>query len=204
MRTFDSNSVPKPPLTFKFSHLEGKSVDLEIGAGQGLHSIRHCAQHPERTLLAVEKTSTRFTQLERRWRDHGSPSNLIPIHADAAAFVTHFLPNNSLDHVFLLYPNPYPKKKQSNLRWHNRPFLSLLLHKMKTGAGLTLATNLEWYALEAKVQFQRHWGLELLALSPVEHVPRTHFEKKYLARGEKCWNLEFRKPSCLISTAKVE
>ncbi|MGZ3721854.1 MAG: tRNA (guanine(46)-N(7))-methyltransferase TrmB [Bdellovibrionales bacterium] len=170
-------------------------LDLEIGAGQGLHAVHYCQENPDRLLLAVEKTHVRFAGLSQRRESHPHLENLIALQADAVAFVSHFLPPESLDRVFLLYPNPYPKPKQSNLRWHNRPFFAELIKKMKSGAELTLATNLEWYAKEAAMVFTGQWQLEMLEFKEVDpkQTPRTHFEKKYLLRGETCWNLKFRK-----------
>ena len=44
---------------------------------------------------------------------------------------------------------------------------------------------------EARVVMREHWGLTLVDCRELarDAVPRTHFEKKYLERGERCWNL---------------
>jgi hypothetical protein len=42
---------------------------------------------------------------------------------------------------------------------------------------------------------EREWGMSLVEEGFVSHPPRTHFEKKYLERGEACWNLVFEKAS---------
>lgn len=197
MREFSFEHIPKPQLEFDWAELSrSESIDLEIGAGQGLHAIQYSLTHPGRVLLAVEKTHSRFASLACRRQGHPEIKNLVILHADAVAFVSHLIPDSVLSRVFLLYPNPYPKAKQANLRWHNRPFTALLLKKMKPGAQLTLATNIASYANEAASSMVRNWQLDLISHEPVDRQmpPRTHFEKKYLMRDEKCWNLEFRKP----------
>jgi tRNA (guanine-N7-)-methyltransferase len=197
MREFHFDRIPKPALAFELQDRAGlyKGVDLEIGAGQGLHAIQYAKANPDRLLLAVEKTHTRAALLEQRRQNHPELSNLQVFQADAVAFVTHFLGAATLDRVFLLYPNPYAKAKHANLRWHNRPFLRQLLNAMKPGGQLTMATNLEWCAFEARAAFLNTWQLQELSFAPIapHSVPRTHFEKKYLARGEKCWNLVYQK-----------
>jgi tRNA (guanine-N7-)-methyltransferase len=206
MRRFSFEHIPKPETEFDMSSLaHAQWLDVEIGAGQGLHAIHHASQNPGRMLLALEKTHGRFERLLRRLQNHPEILNLSAIHTDAVAFISHFIPDGKIDQVFLLYPNPYPKAKQANLRWHNRPFMDLLLRKMRPGAGLTLATNMEWYKNEALVQMTETWKMELQSVAPIspEAAPRTHFEKKYLARGEMCWNLEFRKP-CLLQSTPVQ
>lgn len=196
MREFNIERHPNPGFDFSVNQLPPHShLDLEIGAGQGLHAIRYTSIYPDRHLIAVEKTHERFGKLQRRSQRHGNPKNLTCIHADAVSFVVHALPDNCLDRVLLLYPNPYQKNSQANLRWYNRPFLSVLKNKMKPSARLELATNMEYYHQEARLSLTTQWGLKLIEDREVESgSPRTHFEKKYLERGEKCWNLVFEKP----------
>lgn len=193
MRPFRASKIPMPPQLphtaewMRFSHL-----DLEIGAGTGLFAQSYCSQNPSRALIALEKTFTRSGQLLARQKDL---TNLFAYQTDAAAFITHFIADQSLERVFILYPNPYPKAKQANLRWHNRPFMSCLLGKLKAGGTLELATNIESYYQEASEVFARDWKMKTLEAREVmpSPTPRTLFEKKYLARGERCWNLVLQK-----------
>ncbi len=192
MRAFDPSQVPPPVTDFRWQELPtDRSIDLEIGAGQGLHPIAYARANPERQLIALEKTHTRFAKLEGRRNAHPDLTNLWIAQADATAFVTHLIPDQTLAKVFILYPNPYPKHKQANLRWHNRPFLATLLKKMRPDAELTLATNMPWYADEAVATLTHQWGLHLTLRHQITGSPRTHFERKYLARGETCWNITF-------------
>lgn len=195
MRDFRADKVPRPalpPLPVKF---QTGLVDLEIGAGQGLHAIQYCLSHPDRRLIALERTQTKFAAFRSRQAHHTGLENLLALRSDAEAFVSHFLPANSLERVFLLYPNPYPKAKHANLRWHRSPFMRFLHSRITSGGRLVLATNLLWYADEA-LDWLTDAGLfhlvqkrELKPGTP----PRTHFEKKYLERGETCFDLVFEK-----------
>lgn len=176
--------------------LANDHVDIEIGAGQGLHAVRYAQANPNRHLIAIERTATRFQQLARRHAAHPRLTNLFPIHADALSIFVHKIPTQSIERIFLLYPNPYPKEKQANLRWHNMPFMMLLKSKLKPGGSLVLATNIEDYAGEAEEKMIADWRFQLRTKQILGRadVPRTHFEKKYLERGESCWNFEFINP----------
>lgn len=194
MREFNAAKVPKPKLEMDLSGIFFRGpVDLEIGAGQGLHAIRYARSYPDRTLLAVERTHLRFARLHGRSRRHPDLRRLLPIHADARSFVAHCIPDASLEKIFILYPNPHPKAKQANLRWHNSPFCAELIGKLKPGGELVLATNLKWYADEAADRMTRVWKLILedfrILTDPARS--RTHFERKYLLRGEPCFDLRF-------------
>jgi len=197
MRAFDSSRLPRPHIEFNLQQLaQHTHLDLEIGAGQGFHAVQYCRANPARHLLAVERTHQRFAKLLHRKTHHPELRNLSVLHADAVAFVTHYLPDRCLDRVFLLYPNPYPKKSQANLRWHKSPFIAMLKQKMKLGAELELATNIESYATDAQSEFVDVWNMPLIQACEVQvgAPPRTHFEKKYLLRGDRCWNLIFQNP----------
>ena len=188
-------SVPPPKTEFCAITWPEGPVDLEIGAGQGLHPIQYCKSNPGRTLIAVERTRNRFKNLDSRRNGHPDLHNLIIARADAMAFVAHFVPDQALDRVFLLYPNPYPKSAQANLRWHRSPFMQFLKQKMKPMATLHLATNLQWFAAEAVCYMNRdhHFRTVVQRKLDASHPARTHFELKYLARGETCFDLVFEK-----------
>ena len=163
-------------------------LDLEIGCGVGWHPVTYARENRERTLIAIEHTREKFLKFQARAANHGL-ENLIPVHADAVRYVTHAFAPATLDRIFLLYPNPEPRAE--NKRWFRMPFFSELLLKLKSGGTIELATNISAYALEAKL-YAAHWGLALISETHPQ-MPRTHFEKKYLNRGETCFDLIFQK-----------
>ncbi len=173
------------------------ALDLEIGCGVGWHPIKYASANPDRNLIAVEQTREKFLSFERRHKAHPKLTNLLHVHAEAVRWVTHALEPSTIDRVFLLYPNPEPKAP--NKRWFRMPFLERLLLTLKPGGTLTLATNIESYAEEAIAYATAVWGLKILercaftALDATAGLPRTHFEKKYLARGETCFDVTFIK-----------
>lgn len=180
IRAFASTRVPRPRNVDSSRIPFHLPLDLEIGCGVGWHPITYALTHPDRFLIAIEHTQEKFSKFKRRIEAHKNPNNLLPIHANAISWVTHVLRQECLDRVFILYPNPTDF-------WYKRPFFGHLLDCIRPGGSLTLATNLESYAREAKKILQENWKLTLTEEShPIQ--PRTHFEKKYLARGQTCWN----------------
>lgn len=196
-RRFRAEAVPRPSLDFSFERelASYAEVHLEIGAGQGLFAIQHALAHPRALVIAIEQTHVRFARLKGRRERHPALVNLRVFQADAVAFITHFVPAASLDRVHILYPNPYQKHRQSNLRWHNRPFFSHLIGKLKAGGDLILATNLDCYVEEAQARIALDPDLTLIEKRriPLNAQPRTHFEKKYLLAGQECFNLIARR-----------
>jgi tRNA (guanine-N7-)-methyltransferase len=200
VRPFHTEKID-PPADFESfrwpeKFLEGAPIDLEIGCGVGWHPIRYATDNPNRRLIAIEHTREKFDSFQGRIEKH-QLDNLLPVHADAVRWVTHHLRPSSIDRVFLLYPNPEPGNPAK--RWLRSSFFYRLLEVLKPGGEITLATNIDSYFKEA-LQFAREvWNLEIASQSVLKTpapagIPRTHFETKYLLRGETCFDVTFRKP----------
>lgn len=185
--------TPPPQEDYQAFELPSGVLDVEIGCGVGLHPIQYQKQNPKRNLVAIEHTREKFEKFERRFKNHGSPKNLFPVHANGISWVSQQLPENSVDRFFFLYPNPNPKPGGLNKRWHAMPFMHKVLEVLKPGGELTLATNEKFYRDEALEYFLEFWGLKLKEETTLEKdfPHRTHFEKKYLERDEHCYNLVF-------------
>lgn len=178
-------------------------VDLELGSGTGMFALNYAEQHQERHLIAIEQTVNKFNTFHRAV-ESSQPQNLTPVHADAALWVDRYVPQHSIERLFILYPNPYPKKKHRNLRWHYMPAMHAILNVLQPGSLITLCTNLRWLAEEASAQFQNGWKLDLDSFETIQQgarAPLTRFEKKYLERGETCYELQLRIPTQLYPRA---
>lgn len=188
-------------LDLRSPHLPSENLDLEIGCGVGMHPLAYCLKNPNRNLIAIEHTKNKFQSFWKKYEQLESLDNLIPIHANAISWVTQNLKPESLENVFILYPNPYPKKRQANQRWHQMAFMKKLLDCMRFGSSLTLATNMRFYAEEARSYFCDIWGMQEILFETIQRdshscfVPRTHFEKKYFERGETLYNMILKKPA---------
>lgn len=164
---------------------------LEIGAGRGLHAIQFAQTNPDKQLIAIERTRVKFEDFAER-ASKERLENLTPIHADAIPWVVHALPPQSLNGIFLLYPNPEPKNAAQ--RWLNMPFFEFLISRLKPNGKVILATNIKDYFDEAVEQTVQVWKLPYHSFNIDENSKRTHFEIKYLARGEACYQIDISKP----------
>lgn len=166
---------------------------LEIGAGKGKHAIQFASSNTDKHLIAIERTREKFNAFQKQ-AALGELNNLTFVHADAIAFCAHFIAPNSLDGVFILYPNPEPHNK--NQRWLNMPFFEFLLSRLKAGGFVIIASNIESYMDEACQLLDEVWQLPYTKRAIDSTSARTHFEIKYLARGELCQEIILTKPAC--------
>ena len=179
--------------------LPPKPLSVEIGCGDGTHSLRYCQQNPHVNLIAIEKSPVRFRSFQKKI-DQLSPklSNLYPIQTNAISWIFHFIPAESIQTLFILYPNPYPKSSQRNKRWHAMPFMGELIRRLQFKGQIVLTTNEFFYLQEAQEYLQEVWNMQFLkkeCFSSLKgrRVPRTAFEKKYLQQGCTCYSLIFEK-----------
>ena len=167
------------------------AIFVEIGAGKGKHALSFASDNANAHLIAIERTAEKY-QAMQKMANQAKLSNLTTIHADAIAWVTHAVPAQSLSGVFILYPNPEPHNP--NQRWLNMPFFEWLLSRLKPNGELIIASNIESYIDEAEHKAQTVWQVPVEKTQVPNHSERTHFEVKYLARGEACWQLTIKKP----------
>ncbi len=195
VRPFNWLSGQRPDPRFVSWKDEYKTLAIEIGCGVGLHPIQWCQSHPDKALLALERTKNKFQSFQSRIDSHDLP-NLFPVFGDAQDWAPAHLKENSVDQIFLLYPNPYPKEKQANKRWYRSPFAHYLLNILKPKGQIHFATNEKFLRDECLMYAKEFWNLKVFKeriSTSTTWKPRTHFEKKYLGRGLTCYDIIFHK-----------
>ncbi|WP_127717103.1 hypothetical protein [Halobacteriovorax sp. HLS] len=195
MRKFSIDNIPKPKIdSFEYPSLP---LDIEVGCGVGLHPIQYSGANPDRYLVALEHTRDKFEKFHRRFINHGSPTNLLPLHENAISWISHVLEKETVSKYFFLFPNPNPKPAHQNKRFHAMPFMQQVIHTLRPDGEIIFATNELFYAQECKEFMTSTWKLQLIESKEITSRDgvrgRTHFERKYLERGQTIYNLTFKK-----------
>ena len=169
---------------------------LEIGAGKGKHALSFAMSNSDKHLIAIERTRNKFDAFAKLATLQSSP-NLDAIHADAIAWIVHAIAPKSVAKIFILYPNP--EQHNPNQQWLNMPFFEFLLSRLQDDGEVVLVTNIEAYMDSAEQQAIKTWSLPSVRSQVPIDSQRTHFEVKYLARGETCWELSMHKPQGYVT-----
>lgn len=210
MRSFDTENIPRLLLSKEESGAfveflscnQELSLDIEIGCGVGLHPLEYIHLTSGRKIIAIERTQAKFKKFINRFNSHLKKKPdlgavLLPVGGEAISFLLEFIKASTVENYFLLHPNPYPKARHLNKRWYAMPAMSLLVSTLKSGGCITLATNQKYYYQEALVYMQELWKFSIKDQSIYykgDIKGRTHFERKYLDRGEAIFNVVFQKP----------
>ena len=170
---------------------------LEIGFGGGEHLLWQASQSPNVTLIGCEPYEDgvikALSAMELR------QLNNIRIHMGDARDVLRALPPASIDRAFILFPDPWPKRKQRKRRLINSGLLDLLARAIGPGGELRVATDIGDYARTMLEAFAREprfsWEASTAddwRLRPGDW-PETRYEAKALAAGRRCYYFRFRR-----------
>lgn len=169
---------------------------LEIGFGGGEHLVAQATAHPASRFIGVEPFLNGVASCLRHIEDANAQN--IRLHNGDARDVIARLPDASLDMVFILFPDPWPKARHHKRRLIQADFLSELARVMKPGAELRFATDWANYASWTLEQVTRDARFTWLAEQAADwrkawpgHVP-TRYEQKKLGDCAPVW-LSFRR-----------
>jgi tRNA (guanine-N7-)-methyltransferase len=158
---------------------------LEIGFGGGEHLAHQAELHPHAQFIGCEPYINGIAGLLSHIEKN--KLNNIRIYSDDARDLVAALPDASLERVFILYPDPWPKTRHNKRRIISTEFLDSLARVMKSGAELRLATDSADYATWMLERLLAHPAFEWMArtsddwLNPPEEWIPTRYEQKALA-----------------------
>jgi tRNA (guanine-N7-)-methyltransferase len=172
-------------------------IKLEIGFGNGDSLVQMAGGDPDCGYLGIEVHEPGVGHCLKQIHDHGL-KNLKLISHDAIDVLERMIPPQSLDRVFLFFPDPWHKKKHHKRRIVNQRFRDLLFQAMKPGAILHMATDWQDYAehmaedLFSDGRFRNLGNAKGYSARP-DYRPQTKFERRGQRLGHGVWDLLFEK-----------
>ena len=171
-----------------------KNVWLEIGFGGGEHLIHQAKLNPDIAIIGCEPYINGLAMLLGKLSDQSC--NNIRLYDGDVRNIFDVLPQSSIEKVFLLYPDPWPKKKHHRRRFVTQEFLKPLHKSMKAGSKFRIATDIKDYVRQT-LQEAPKAGFKWLAedasdwRSPwCDWIP-TRYELKALKEGRVPYYLTF-------------
>jgi tRNA (guanine-N7-)-methyltransferase len=121
-----------------------QTITLEIGFGGGEHLAHRARAQPETGFIGCEPFVNGMAKL-LAVVDDKELTNVRVWDQDAIELIDR-LPPNAIDCVYLLYPDPWPKRRQRKRRFLSDESLEKLARIMRPGAELRFATDIDDYA----------------------------------------------------------
>jgi len=168
-----------------WSELFGREAptDVEIGSGKGKFLNEIAAATPERNFLAVER-SAKYHRLCCDRAARRGLTNVRLIRTTGEDLLFRLLEEGSVANFFVLFPDPWPKKRHHKRRFFRTDIVAALSRRLAVGGRVLVKSDHADYAgIIGKVLAD---DPDLRPIDPGEAfagLPMTGFEHKYAIDG---------------------
>ena len=176
---------------------EAEGATLELGFGSGEHLAAMARAHPRHGFIGCEPFVNGVAKLLRAI-DADRLGNVRIFDRDATEFLPRLRPA-SLDRVYLLYPDPWPKRRQRKRRFVSDGTLLALARVVRPGGEFRFATDIDDYAGWTLARALRSPAWRWMARGPNDWRvpwggwPSTRYETKALREGRAPIYLSFER-----------
>ncbi|MEL7274338.1 MAG: tRNA (guanosine(46)-N7)-methyltransferase TrmB [Pseudomonadota bacterium] len=187
---------PGPQSVAEFFDNRFTRHQLEIGFGGGEHLTHQARTHPDVGFIGVEPFINGMAKMLGAIEDHSIEN--VRLYDDDASRLLDWLPENCLDQIDLLYPDPWPKKRHWKRRFVNQPNLTRFARVLKPGGLFRFASDIDTYVNWTLQQVERQGAFTWIANKasdwnePWEGWVRTRYEAKAIREDRVPCYLEFR------------
>ena len=172
-----------------------EEIRMEIGFGAGEHLAYEAGRQPEIGFIGCEPFRNGVAKMVERVEAQALGN--VRLHCGDASLILDRLPDAALAQVDILYPDPWPKRRQRKRRFLSDHSLAALGRVMRSGAELRFATDIDDYAAWVLARVLRSdrftWAAEDAGAwrSAWQPWSSTRYEAKALQEGRKPVYLTF-------------
>jgi len=198
MPTFSAVIEPVPELQvarLDVAELFGRSAPLhvDLGCGDGSFLCAMAQQFPKRNFLGIERLTKRVEKVRHK---ADKIENVRVLRADTLFAVRYLLPESSVETFYLLFPDPWPKRRHQFRRIFTCDFLDAIAVPLERHGVLRVMTDQPDYFHQIERLSRAHVQFQTMPQSPEDFVfPVTKFERKFRDRGVPIYRLTLRKVS---------
>ncbi len=162
-------------------------VWVEIGFGGAEHLVWQAEQNPDVGIIGCEPFINGVAKLLSQVDDVGLRN--VRVHDDDARDLLEALPDESVDRIFLLYPDPWPKLRHHKRRFISDENLDRFSRVLRDNGVLRFSSDIPDYVRWTLEHIHRHDAFHWTAQRPddwrvrPEDWPQTRYERKALDAG---------------------
>jgi tRNA (guanine-N7-)-methyltransferase len=183
-------SIPDPtagPLDLSALFSGREAHELEIGFGGGEHLAWQAARRPERGFIGAEPFVNGVARLLAHIDEAGLDN--IRIHFGDARPLIEALPDGAFSRLYVLHPDPWPKKRHFKRRMISPWFFGEAARLLKPDGELRIASDVPDYVRWTLMHARSARAFEWMARAPAdwarrpEDWPETRYGAKALREG---------------------
>ena len=173
-----------------FGRRAALEVDLGCGDGSFLAALAH--SRPTRDFLGIERLAGRVRTASRK---AAQLTNVRVLRMETSYAVRYLLPAESVTVFYLLFPDPWPKRRHHRRRIFTTEFLDALAAALVPGGSLRVATDQADYFAQIERIARACHRLQSIPANGESLLPATTFETRFVREGAPIYRLELRKVS---------
>jgi tRNA (guanine-N7-)-methyltransferase len=138
-----------------------KPVLLEVGCGHGHFLTAYAAAHPQTLCLGIDIVRDRIARAMRK-RNRSQLLNLLFLVAEAHEFIASLPPGTLFSAIYVLFPDPWPKRRHHKNRLMQSRFLDEIHARAMDQTQLHFRTDHEPYFAATKALIEAHPKWEII------------------------------------------
>lgn len=163
-------------------------VCIEYCSGNGAWITAKAQAEPEKNWVAIEKRFDRSRKIWSKIKNHNL-SNLIVICGEGYTATKEFFPSNSVEHIFINFPDPWPKLRHAKHRIIQPSFIEQLARLLKASGRFTFVTDDEDYSTLTidemrKASYFKSLYIEPYFVTTSEGYGTSYFEELWREKGK--------------------
>ncbi len=174
-----------------------RPLELEIGFGKGEHLAAQAAARPGSGFIGCEPFLDGVVGALIKVDEDGIAN--IRLHMGDALEVLERLPDASLERVYLLHPDPWPKARHAKRRFVNHGPMDMIAAKLRPGGEFRLGTDhpvyCRWAMMVMGARADFHWLAQTaqdFLVRPADW-PETRYEGKARREGREVWYFRYER-----------
>lgn len=185
---------------FEFDEWQPRAADvLEIGAGTGLFSVELAALSSAKTFVAIDVKGDRLQKGAYEALERGL-KNVLFVRARADQ-IDELFAANSLEKIWVTFPDPFPKKRSAGRRLTHPTFLKKYAKLLqKNGELLLKHDDRDFFCWSLEQLVGENWQINELTFDL--HDSRLSADYKIMTTYERRWTNEGRATQLARATPK--
>ena len=174
-----------------------REIWLEVGFGGGEHLAAQAINNPNVTMIGAEPFVNGVAKALSLIEQHNLDN--VHIHFGDARPLIEALPDETISRIFVLHPDPWPKRRHHKRRMINPWFIEEAARILKTEGEIRIASDIPDYIEWTLMHFQNssvfRWRAQEMndwQIRP-DDWPQTRYESKALREGRRPTYLSFQR-----------
>lgn len=193
-------AAPMPIIMRPAARLGARHL-VEVGPGNGDFLLRLAEANPHDHCIGIELKGSRFDTICARIARAGL-ENISLFNGDAAVILPGLAQHLDIHCLYILFPDPWPKRRHAKNRLMQRPFVQCCVDALPPGGELCFTTDDAPYAHWTAARIAEQAQLHSCYTPPLRENPPelflSYFAQKWLGEGRTIYAQRYIKQGAAV------